>query len=263
MYRPKTDEQKTQLPEELLPLRETLAEQVHDAWAAARLDEGWQYGPELDRKRRTHPSLIPYEQLPESEKEYDRRTAAAAIRCILDNGYAIRPEEPAAQANAPEGWPPETPQPCVMRKGTEEKKLSYELMLTSATALQWHGADGSVRLPKEKTAVYRMGLPFLAAGRLYTKLSQLTAVRRPGPPSPWYLDRYGRKVFHVWEGVPKFDSSDNCDDRGFSWYFICENGVLTRIQSSGRTKICVTEDVAFLENSCWREMERCGYPECR
>ena len=93
MYHPKTDSRITQFPEELLPLRETLAEQVHDAWAASRLDEGWQYGPQLNEERKTHPRLQPYGSLGESEKEYDRRTANAAILCILDHGYEIRRRE--------------------------------------------------------------------------------------------------------------------------------------------------------------------------
>lgn len=98
MYHPKTDVRISQFPEELLPLRETLAEQVHDAWAAGRLDEGWQYGPKLDQQLRTHPSLLPYDRLSEREKEYDRRTAAATILCILDHGYEIKPSEPGAGA---------------------------------------------------------------------------------------------------------------------------------------------------------------------
>ena len=66
-----------------------LAEDIHDAWAAGRLAEGWQYGPVRDDLRRTHPDLVSYGDLPEGEKEYDRRTAAATIRCILAHGYRI------------------------------------------------------------------------------------------------------------------------------------------------------------------------------
>ena len=250
-----------QFPEALLPLRETLAEQVHDTWMAGRLSEGWKYGPVLDQSARTHPCLVPYEQLPESEKEYDRRTAAVTILCILNNGYTIQ-----KSASAPDPWPAEVPQQHIFKQGKEQKKLDYGLLLTSAPAVQWYRADAPdapPRIPKERTTVYHRGLPFPAAGRLYRNLSQLTVMRKPGPPSPWYLDRYGRKVFHVWEGVPKFDSYDSSDHRGYQWYFLCENGVLTRIFSSGDSKILVTEDVAFLEWNCWRDMERCGYLEAR
>jgi len=91
MYHPKLESYADRLPDELLPLQETLAEHIHDGWAAGRLSEGWRYGPTLDEILRTHPSLIPYKQLPEAEKEYDRRTAAVTISCILENGYHIEP----------------------------------------------------------------------------------------------------------------------------------------------------------------------------
>lgn len=93
MYHPKLPEHATQLPAQLHPLQELLAEDIHDTWAAGRLAEGWVYGPTLDKERLTHPCLVPYDQLPESEKEYDRRTAAATIRCILSHGYSLVKEE--------------------------------------------------------------------------------------------------------------------------------------------------------------------------
>ena len=43
----------------------------------------------MSGQHKTHPCLRPYEELPESEKEYDRRTAEAAICCILDHGWHI------------------------------------------------------------------------------------------------------------------------------------------------------------------------------
>lgn len=86
------DEAEPALPQELIRLRETLAEHVHDVWAAGRLKEGWRYGPVHDEKARTHPDLVPYDALPETEKEYDRRTAAAVIRCMLTHGYRVEKE---------------------------------------------------------------------------------------------------------------------------------------------------------------------------
>lgn len=77
------------LPAEFHPLMEQIAEQVHDAWAAGRLAEGWRYGPVLDREAKTHPDLVPYGQLPESERAYDRRTAAQTIDGLLRLGYRI------------------------------------------------------------------------------------------------------------------------------------------------------------------------------
>ena len=78
-----------QLSPELMELRERLAENVHEVWAKARIDEGYTYGPVRDDVRKTHPCLVPYDELPEFEKEYDRRTALGTIKYILSQGYEI------------------------------------------------------------------------------------------------------------------------------------------------------------------------------
>lgn len=70
-------------------LLEILAEGVHDQWAAGRLKDGWRYGPERDDQKKLHPCLVPYADLPESEKEYDRHTALATLKMIQDAGYKI------------------------------------------------------------------------------------------------------------------------------------------------------------------------------
>ena len=79
------------LPSELLELQELLAEKVHDAWARQRIAEGWVLGTVRDEQARTHPGLVPYEQLSESEKQYDRETAFTTIRTVLARGYHILP----------------------------------------------------------------------------------------------------------------------------------------------------------------------------
>lgn len=66
-----------------------LAKNAHENWAALRIAEGWRYGPRRDDALRQHPSLVPYERLSESEKEYDRRTAVETIKTILSLGYRI------------------------------------------------------------------------------------------------------------------------------------------------------------------------------
>jgi hypothetical protein len=72
---------------------EAVAERVHDSWMEGRRMEGWTYGPRRDDDARTHPGLVPYSELPESEKEYDRRTAVAAILAIVALGYRIERSE--------------------------------------------------------------------------------------------------------------------------------------------------------------------------
>ena len=78
-----------ELPEELLELTEKLAENVHDVWAAARIAEGWTYGETKDGEKKTTPLLVPYGELPEAEKEYDRQTALESIKLIRKMGYKL------------------------------------------------------------------------------------------------------------------------------------------------------------------------------
>lgn len=77
------------LPESLNALVEALAEYVHDTWARGRLDQGWTYGPARDDAAKKHPCLVPYADLPESEKAYDRNTAMATLKLICKMGYCI------------------------------------------------------------------------------------------------------------------------------------------------------------------------------
>jgi hypothetical protein len=84
------------LPAPLLALREQLAENAHEVWSQQRLRDGWTWGPQRDDKQKLHPCLVPYAALPESEKEYDRRTAMETLKAILALGYRIVPPEPAA-----------------------------------------------------------------------------------------------------------------------------------------------------------------------
>ena len=79
-----------ELPAELEDLIEALAENVHNHWALGRIKDGWQYGPERDDKKKFHPCLIPYNELPESEKEYDRNTAIATLKLINKFGFDIQ-----------------------------------------------------------------------------------------------------------------------------------------------------------------------------
>ena len=89
-YEPKpVDTTDVELPEELLALTERIAENVHDVWAAGRMKEGWTFGKEKDPVKKTTPLLIPYGDLPESEKAYDRNTALETLRLIIRLGYSI------------------------------------------------------------------------------------------------------------------------------------------------------------------------------
>lgn len=90
MYNPKpVDTSDISLSEELLALTERIAENVHDVWAAGRIAEGWTYGEKKDAEKKTTPLLIPYDELPESEKDYDRNTAFETLKLIVKLGYTI------------------------------------------------------------------------------------------------------------------------------------------------------------------------------
>ena len=89
-YEPKpVDTSGIELPEELLKLTELIAENVHDVWARGRMSEGWTYGPVKDSGKKETPLLVPYSELPEEEKEYDRNTALETIKLIIKLGYRI------------------------------------------------------------------------------------------------------------------------------------------------------------------------------
>lgn len=78
-----------QLDGELMELSEILAENVHEVWSAARLAEGWRYGDRRDDAARLHPGLVPYSELSDKEKEYDRLTAVNTLRLVVKLGFTI------------------------------------------------------------------------------------------------------------------------------------------------------------------------------
>ena len=90
-YHPKTiDTSNIELPDDLKELVEMLAKNTHDHWAVLRMAQGWTYGPNRNDETRQHPDLIEYNELPESEKEYDRRSAIEALKAIMTLGYDIK-----------------------------------------------------------------------------------------------------------------------------------------------------------------------------
>lgn len=90
-YNPKPiDTGDVALPQDLEALAEEIAKNVHDVWARNRINEGWTYGPTRDDAGKTHPCLVEYEKLPESEKDYDRDTSRETIKLILKLGFEIK-----------------------------------------------------------------------------------------------------------------------------------------------------------------------------
>ncbi len=90
MYQPKPLNTKdVVLSPEIRELLEQLARNTHEVWAAERMREGWTWGPVRSDERKEHPCLVPYEELPEQEKDYDRRTSEETLRVISLLGYRI------------------------------------------------------------------------------------------------------------------------------------------------------------------------------
>ena len=90
MYKPKPiDTSEIELSTEILELSELLAQNTHEVWSAGRIHDGWIYGEKRDDAKKHHPCLIPYEQLSDSEKEYDRNTSLETLKLILKLGYKI------------------------------------------------------------------------------------------------------------------------------------------------------------------------------
>jgi ryanodine receptor 2 len=91
MYTPNPiDTSHIQLSDEIMVLSERLAKNTHEVWSSGRIAEGWVYGKNRDDKLKHHPCLIPYEDLPESEKDYDRATAMETLKVIMHLGFGIK-----------------------------------------------------------------------------------------------------------------------------------------------------------------------------
>ena len=90
MYKPQPiDTSEIVLPNDLIELTEQIAENVHEVWSQNRINDGWKYGEVRNDANKETPCLVPYSKLPESEKEYDRKTAFETIKLIIKLGYKI------------------------------------------------------------------------------------------------------------------------------------------------------------------------------
>lgn len=81
------------LSKDILDLCEKLAENTHDVWAKGRLDQGWKYGEKRNDELKETPCMVPYSELPESEKNYDRNTAIETLKLVIKLGYKIEKSE--------------------------------------------------------------------------------------------------------------------------------------------------------------------------
>lgn len=77
------------LPTELSELAEQMAQNVHEVWSAGRMADGWTYGSERDDALKTHPCLVPYGDLSERERDFDRNTSQETLKLIMKLGFKI------------------------------------------------------------------------------------------------------------------------------------------------------------------------------
>ena len=83
------DTSDVKLPKELEQLAEQISKNVHEVWAETRISQGWTYGEQRNDELKTHPCLVPYEDLSEEEKEYDRNTSIGTLKLIMKLGFKI------------------------------------------------------------------------------------------------------------------------------------------------------------------------------
>ena len=89
-YKPQPlDTSDVDFPMELTELIEQMSENVHEVWSQSRISQGRTFGDERNDELKQHPCLVPYDQLPEAEKEYDRNTSVETIKLILKLGFKI------------------------------------------------------------------------------------------------------------------------------------------------------------------------------
>ena len=73
------------LPNEI----ESLAELEHERWSKEKLDNGWQFGKIKDADHKLHPCLIPWNILPEDEREKDRILVKRIPQILASVGYGV------------------------------------------------------------------------------------------------------------------------------------------------------------------------------
>ena len=78
-----------ELNPELLELGEAIAENAHEIWASKRRAEGWKFGAARNDEKLETPVMVPYSDLPETERQYDRDMALQTLKLVKKLGYRI------------------------------------------------------------------------------------------------------------------------------------------------------------------------------
>jgi len=168
-YQPEPiDTSKVAVNTEHLKLTELLAKNTHEIWAQQRIAEGWKYGLQRDDNKKEHPGLVPYEELSESEKQYDRNTAIGVIKTLLALGYQILGKGKIKE----EYNPVEEQELAVMLRGL---KQSSEINLASLLQLQRETIKIKPRTPEIywvlAESILGLGEPMIAYDVIATGLN--------------------------------------------------------------------------------------------
>lgn len=82
------------LSNDIVQMQDVFAENIHEVWAKARWDEGWRYGPKRDDAEKADPYLLPYDLLPQQEKERYRTMALESIKILKKLGWKVTKRTP-------------------------------------------------------------------------------------------------------------------------------------------------------------------------
>ena len=149
---------------DLAELEEQLARNAHENWARLRIAEGWRFGPERNDARKEHPNLVSFDQLAESEKEYDRQAAVQTIKTLLAKGYSIqRAKSNTASSEVAAALPLEPKPADVLRLLNSPTKLDLALaqaLWRTRDPATWASDPETYRLLGERTL--KLGEPLAA-----------------------------------------------------------------------------------------------------
>lgn len=68
---------------------ELLSMMEHERWMNDKLKAGWVFAPETNKAEKQHSALVPWEELPEEEKDKDRDLVRAIPRLLTEIGYTV------------------------------------------------------------------------------------------------------------------------------------------------------------------------------
>ena len=69
---------------------EQMAEMEHGRWNVERLRDGWRCGKPKDENLKRHPCIVPWSELPEDIKPFDRNAVKLFPAILVKAGYEIR-----------------------------------------------------------------------------------------------------------------------------------------------------------------------------